>query len=68
MKIDEKKISEILNKYDRTIRDAGAFFLEVDDQELTITDSCEGVDLIALDKDMCRKLSALFLELSEQLS
>ncbi len=67
MKINEKKTSEILNKYDKIIRETGAFFLEVDDQELTITDSCEGVDLIPLDKAMCLKLSALFQELSEQL-
>lgn len=67
MKINEKKISEILNKYDKTIRDTGAFLLEVDDQELTITDSCEGVDVIPLNKVMCQKLSALFQELSEEL-
>jgi hypothetical protein len=67
MKINEKKITEILNKFDKTIRDTGAFFLEVDEQELTITDSCEGVDLVPLNKEMCQKLSALFQELSEQL-
>lgn len=67
MKLNEKKISGILNKYDRTIRDTGAFLLEVDDQELTITDSCEGVDMIPLNKDLCLRLSALFQELSEQL-
>ncbi len=67
MKINEKKISEILNKYDKTIRDTGAFYLEVDDQELTITDSCEGVDLIPLNKELCLKLSGLFQELADNL-
>lgn len=67
MNINEKKITVILNKYDKVIRDTGAFLLEVDDQELTITDSCEGVDVIPLNKAMCQKLSALFQELSEQL-
>lgn len=67
MKINEAKIEEIINKYDKIIRATGAFFLEVDQEELTITDACEGVDMVPLDKNMCLKLSELFRELSEQL-
>jgi len=67
MKIDEKKIIEILDRYDDTIRRTGAFFLEVDDNELTITDSCEGIDLVPLNKEKCMKLSELFKELAENL-
>ncbi len=65
--MDEKKIEAILNKYDGSIRKAGAFLIEVDDKELLITDSCEGIDLIPLDKDLCHKLSELFRELGENL-
>jgi hypothetical protein len=65
--MDEKKIQAILNKYDGVIRKAGAFFIEVDDKELTITDSCEGIDMVPLNKDMCNKLSELFRELGESL-
>jgi hypothetical protein len=67
MNVDEKKIQAILNKYDGAIRKAGAFLIEVDDQEVLITDSCEGIDLIPLDKDLCLKLSELFRELGENL-
>lgn len=67
MKINEKKIMEILKKYDDIIRSTGAFFIEFDDEELTITDSCEGVDMIPLDKDKCFKLAELFKELGESL-
>ena len=65
--MDEKKIQTILNKYDGTIRKAGAFLIEVDDNELLITDSCEGIDLIPLNKELCLKLSELFRELGESL-
>ncbi|MDF2485245.1 MAG: hypothetical protein K0R46_1413 [Herbinix sp.] len=67
MKVDEKKIQSILNKYDGAIRNAGAFLIEVDDNELTITDSCEGIDMIPLSKELCIKLSDLFRELGENL-
>ncbi|MDF2541414.1 MAG: hypothetical protein K0S47_1132 [Herbinix sp.] len=67
MKMNENKIMGILDKYDDVIRSTGAFFLEVDDNEVCITDSCEGVDLIPLNKDMCSKLAALFQELGENL-
>ncbi|MHB8129471.1 MAG: hypothetical protein ACYDEX_10770 [Mobilitalea sp.] len=65
MKINEDKIMEILEKYEDAIRSTGAFFLEIDDDILTITDACEGVDMIPVDKDMCFKLSELFKELGE---
>ncbi len=65
MKVDEKKMQAILNKYDGAIRKAGAFLIEVDEKELLITDSCEGIDLIPLDKELCFKLSELFRELGE---
>ena len=65
MKINEDKILEILEKYEDAIRSTGAFFLEIDDDVLTITDACEGVDIIPVDKDMCLKLSELFKELGE---
>ena len=67
MNIDEKKIQAILNKYDGAIRKAGAFLIEVDDNELLITDSCEGIDLNPLNKELCHKLSELFRELGESL-
>lgn len=67
MKVDEKKIQAILNKYDGAIRSAGAFMIEVDDKELCITDSCEGIDMIPLNKELCNKLSELFRELGENL-
>lgn len=67
MKIDENKIQSILNKYDSTIRKAGAFLIELDENELLITDSCEGVDMNPLTKDLCLKLSDLFRELGENL-
>jgi len=67
MKINENKIMEILEKYEDTIRSTGAFFIEVDEDELSITDACEGVDMMPLDKDMCFKLADLFKELGESL-
>ena len=67
MKIDENKIIKILSKYNATMKKTGAFLLEVDDNELLITDSCEGVDLVPLNKDLCVQLSELFKELSEAL-
>lgn len=67
MNVDEKKMQAILNKYDKAIRKAGAFLIEVDDKELLITDSCEGIDLVPLDKELCQKLSELFRELGENL-
>jgi hypothetical protein len=67
MNVDEKKIQAILNKYDKAIRKAGAFLIEVDDKELLITDSCEGIDMVPLDKELCQKLSELFRELGENL-
>ena len=68
MKINENRIMEILNKYDDTIRSTGAFFLEIDDDDgLCITDSCEGVDMIPLDKKKCFQLAELFRELGEAL-
>jgi len=67
MKANENNIVKILNKYDKTIRSAGAFLLEVEDEELYITDSCEGVDMVPLNKELCEKLSNLFQELSDQL-
>ncbi len=67
MNVDEKKVQAILNKYDGAIRKAGAFLIEVDDKEILITDSCEGIDLMPLDKDLCFKLSELFRELGESL-
>jgi hypothetical protein len=39
----------------------------VDDNEVLITDSCEGIDLNPLDKELCLKLSELFRELGENL-
>jgi len=67
MKIDENKILKILEKYEDTIRSTGAFFIEVDEEELTITDACEGVDMMPLDKEKCFKLAELFKELGESL-
>lgn len=67
MKINENRIMNILDKYDDLIRSTGAFFMEVDSDELTITDACEGVDMIPLDKDKCFQLSELFKELGESL-
>lgn len=68
MGMDENKVEAILNKYNKAIRNAGAFFLEVDDKELFITDSCEGVDMVSLNKEMCLELSNMFRELGESLS
>lgn len=65
MKIDDNKIQEILDKYDNVIRKAGAFLIELDGKELMITDSCEGVDMQPLNKELCFKLSDLFRELGE---
>jgi len=65
MNINEDKIMEILEKYEDAIKSTGAFFLEIDDDVLTITDACEGVDMMPVDKDMCFKLSELFKELGE---
>lgn len=65
--MNESKIEAILNKNDRLIRTAGAFLLEIDEDQLFITDSCEGVDMVPLTKDMCQKLSALFKDLGDQL-
>ncbi len=67
MSVNDNKIVEILDKYEDTMRKAGAFLLEVDENELFITDSCEGVDMVQLDKDMCNKLADLFRELSDTL-
>lgn len=67
MKIDENKIQEILDKYDSAIRKAGAFLIELDGRDLMITDSCEGVDMRPLNKELCFKLSDLFRELGENL-
>lgn len=67
MKINDKKIMEILNNYDETMRTAGAFILEIDDNVLYITDSGEGIDMVPLNKDLCFKLSELFKELGETL-
>ena len=67
MNVDEKKIQAILNKYDSAVRKAGAFLIELDDEELLITDSCEGVDLVPLNKELCLKLSDLFRELGDSL-
>jgi hypothetical protein len=67
MKIDEGKILKIMNKYDKTVESTGAFLLEIDDGALYITDSCEGVDMVQLDKDKCFKLADLFRELGENL-
>ncbi len=65
--MDEKKLHAVLNKYNGVIKKAGAFLLEIDEKELLITDSCEGVDMVPLDKDLCFKLSDLFRELGENL-
>ncbi len=67
MKINENKIMGIIEKYEDVIRSTGAFFLEVDDEELAITDACEGIDMMPLDKEMCFHLSELFKELGESL-
>jgi predicted nucleic acid-binding protein len=67
MKINEDKIMEILERYEDTIRSTGAFFIEIDDNELSITDACEGVDMMPLDKNICYKLSELFKELGDSL-
>lgn len=67
MKIDESKILKIMNKYDKTVESTGAFLLEIDDGSLYITDSCEGVDMVELDKDKCFKLADMFRELGENL-
>jgi len=65
MKIDENKIQKILDKYDNDIRKAGAFLIELDGNKLMITDSCEGLDMRSLTKELCFKLSDLFRELGE---
>jgi len=67
MKVNENKIMEILNKYEDTIRSTGAFFLEIDENKLCITDSCEGVDMVPLNKNMCASLADLFRELGDSL-
>lgn len=67
MKLNENKIMAVLKKYDSAIRNAGAFFIEVDDNELFITDSCEGIDMNPLDKKLCMELSAMFKELGESI-
>lgn len=67
MKVNDNKIMAVLNKYDDAIRSAGAFFIEVDEDEVFITDSCEGIDMMPLDKELCMKLSAMFKELGESL-
>ena len=67
MRIDESKILKIMNKYDKTVESTGAFLLEIDDGALYITDSCEGVDMVQLDKDKCLQLADLFRELGENL-
>lgn len=67
MRIDESKILKIMNKYDKIVESTGAFLLEIDDGALYITDSCEGVDMVQLDKDKCLKLAELFTELAENL-
>jgi hypothetical protein len=67
MRIDESKILKIMNKYDKTVENTGAFLLEIDDGALYITDSCEGVDMVQLDKDKCFKLADMFRELGENL-
>jgi hypothetical protein len=41
--------------------------IELDNNELLITDSCEGIDMQPLDKELCFKLSDLFRELGESL-
>lgn len=68
MKMNEKKVMDILNKYENVVRSTGAFFLEIDENELCITDACEGVDMIPLNKEMCIKLANLFQELGESFS
>ena len=65
MNVDEKRVQAILNKYDGAIRKAGAFLIELDEKELLITDSCEGIDLVPLNKELCHKLSELFRELGD---
>ncbi len=65
MNVDEKRVQAILNKYDGAIRKAGAFLIELDEKELLITDSCEGIDLVPLNKELCLKLSELFRELGD---
>ncbi len=67
MKIDENKILKIMNKYDKTVESTGAFLLEIDDGVLYITDSCEGVDMVQLDKEKCFRLADMFRELGENL-
>lgn len=67
MKIDDTKIMKILNKYEGTMRKTGAFLLEIDEDELIITDSCEGMDMVPLNKELCHQLSDLFKELGEAL-
>ncbi|MDF2512752.1 MAG: hypothetical protein K0S04_2618 [Herbinix sp.] len=36
MRIDESKILKIMNKYDKTVENTGAFLLEIDDGALYI--------------------------------
>lgn len=67
MRINEDQIMSIINKYEDAVRNAGAFLLEIDENVLCITDSCEGVDMVPLNKEMCFKLSELFRELGENL-
>ena len=67
MRIDESKILKIMKQYDKIVESTGAFLLEIDDGALYITDSCEGVDMVQLDKDKCLKLAELFTELAENL-
>lgn len=67
MKIDDTKIMKILNKYEAAMRKTGAFLLEIDEDELIITDSCEGMDMVPLNKELCLQLSNLFKELGEAL-
>lgn len=68
MSINENTIMDILNKYDKIVRSTGAFLLEIDDNKLCITDSCEGIELVPLNKETCFKLSEMFKELGESLS
>ena len=65
--MDEGKIMKILNKYEGTMRKAGAFLIEVEENEVIITDSCEGIDLVPLNRELCGQLSKLFQELGEAL-
>lgn len=57
---NEKEIIKIVKEFENVTK---AFYIEYEDNKLTITDGCEGIDLRPLTKEMCYKLSDLFKQL-----